>query len=59
MNKKMYQQPTQQIVNVEQTEMLCSSLNNVGGNAGIKYGGAAPANSAARSRDGGGWDDFE
>ena len=58
MNKRVYQQPTMNVVKIQtKCHILSGSLNGVDSNAGLKYGGGAAVD--ANSRRGGGWDDEE
>lgn len=45
--------PTVNVVNMQTANMVCTSMKNVDGNAGLKYGGGS--SDPAQSR--GGWDD--
>ena len=58
MNKKAYQQPTMNVVKIQhRSHILNASVNRVGGNADLDYGGGASVD--ANSRRGGGWDDWD
>jgi hypothetical protein len=59
MNKRVYQQPTMNVVKIQQkSHILSGSLRGVSSNAeGLHYGGGASVD--ANSRRGGGWDDEE
>ena len=59
MNKKIYKQPTLQIVNVKQTLMNSATVSEISNNAGLRYGGGDRniSNSAARSRSVNSWDE--
>ena len=54
MNKKSYMEPAIRVMKVQMVKMIADSVNTVGGNAGLRYGGGD--NGAALSRDGG-WDE--
>ena len=56
MNKKVYQEPTTKVVKIQHQSMICQSVNRVGGNADLDYGGGG-GNGEARSR--GIWDRWE
>ena len=57
MNKKKYQEPAMQVVNVNTEYLLIdgSPITRTSGNAGLNYVGGGSG--AAYSRDGGDWDD--
>lgn len=56
MNKKAYQKPAMQTVNVNMGyQLLAGSLHDVRGNAELNYGGGG--SSVARSRGGDDWDE--
>jgi len=56
MNKKVYQEPTTKVVKLQhKSHILTASVNRVGGNADLDYGGGG--NGEARSR--GIWDRWE
>jgi hypothetical protein len=58
MNKKAYQQPTMNVVKLQhKSHILTDSMNRVGGNADLHYGGGASVD--ANSRRGGDWDDWD
>ena len=58
MNKKVYQQPTMNVVKLQhKSHILNASVNRVSGNADLDYGGAG-GNHEATSR-GGVWDDWD
>ncbi len=48
------------VVKIQQTKMLCGSINNVeSGDAGIGYGGGSSGPARARSNGGIDWDDWD
>lgn len=55
--KKNYQRPTLQVTAIQAISMMAQSVNDVKGNAGIRYGGRGSG--AARSRQYDSWDDGE
>lgn len=56
MNKKAYQKPAMQVVNVNMSyQLLAGSTRSVTGNAGLNYGGGGYGD--ARSRGGDDWDE--
>lgn len=57
MNKKAYQKPAMQVVNINSRQQLLSSspVTSVSGNAGFDYGGGG----SGRARSRGDWDDEE
>jgi len=58
--KRVYQKPALRAVKIQQTHIICTSLNNVTGNAGLNYGGSGSGPARARSNSGwDGWDDEE
>ena len=61
MNKKAYQKPAMQAVNINMSHQLLagSSVSSLGGNSGMKLGGASSnaTDPSARSRGGDDWDD--
>lgn len=55
---KNYQKPAMRVVNLQHRSCILSgSVESVGGNTEIRYGGASKG--VARSRGRGGWDDDE
>ena len=51
MNKKDYQKPEMQVVNINMSHhLLNNSPNSVSGNAGMGYGGKGQAGDVARGR---------
>ena len=62
MEKKMYQKPVMRVVNIRTVSLLSGSpVGSVGGNTGLKYGGASSnaENPVVRSRQGSVWADDE
>ena len=57
MNKKEYMKPVLRIVRIEHQQIICTSVNNVAGNATLNYGGGGSGPSRSRSFDD--WDDEE
>lgn len=58
MNKRVYQQPTMNVVKLQhKSHILTASVTGVDGNASLKYGGAGSGD--ANSRRGGDWDDWD
>ncbi len=55
--QKDYQKPALQVVAIQAISMMAQSVNDVKGNAGIRYGGRGSG--AARSRQYDSWDDGE
>ncbi|MBQ7988324.1 MAG: hypothetical protein IJ253_07425 [Bacteroidaceae bacterium] len=55
--KKNYQKPALQVVAIQAISMMAQSVNDVNGNASIRYGGRGSG--AARSRQHDSWDDGE
>jgi len=55
--KKKYIKPVTQVVKIQHTSIICTSVNSLGSNANMNYGGGG--NGPARSRSFGGWDDEE
>ncbi|MBQ3908517.1 MAG: hypothetical protein II746_04880 [Bacteroidaceae bacterium] len=55
--EKDYQKPALQVVAIQAISMMAQSVNDVKGNAGIRYGGRGSG--AARSRQHDSWDDGE
>lgn len=51
--KKNYQKPAMQVINIEPATMCAGSVDSIGGNADMKYGGAGSGH--ARGREGGGY----
>ena len=58
MNKKEYQKPTMNVVKIQQTQMLCSSVTGTSNNAGINED-ILPGSGPARARSFGGFDDWD
>ena len=55
MNKKTYQRPTTSVVKLQhKSHILAGSVNDVKGNANLRYGGAGTVDANSRR---GGWDD--
>ena len=53
--KKNYQQPSTKVVNVKAASMLSTSVNGIGGNTTLRYGGGNSG--VARAREYNGWGD--
>jgi hypothetical protein len=57
MKKQTYMKPTTSVVNTQNCSIICTSLNNVNNNAGLKYGGKGSGPARAHRQDI--WDDDE
>ena len=55
MMKQEYQQPTMNVVKLQHHSIICVSLYNVDGNAGLNYQGGGSG--SARARQHSVWDD--
>ena len=55
--KKIYSKPAMHVVRIQHSGIICTSVTDTDGNAGLNYrgGGSGPA----RARSLGGWDDWE
>ena len=53
--KKNYEKPSMKVIKIQQVGIICTSMNDVGGNVGFGFGGGGSGPAKARSHSI--WDD--